>query len=159
MTLKSFEPFTRLDAADLNSNNEFLQDQTVQPFADSAARGSAIPTPTDGQVTTLADDKNLQTYYGEYRPLPFAVSTGRVTMTGTAATTVATAITFPTGRFTVAPVMTANCSTVASLAAIATGVSSTGATITLRSIINQTFTSTQTADFVSIQMSNGTATG
>jgi hypothetical protein len=62
MPIKVFEPFTRLDAAELNDNNTFLQDQTVQPFADSAARGSAIATPTDGQLAYLQDTKQVTAY-------------------------------------------------------------------------------------------------
>jgi hypothetical protein len=44
--------------------NEYLMDQSVMNFASSAARSSAIPTPTEGMVTYLSDIKNLELYDG-----------------------------------------------------------------------------------------------
>jgi len=158
MPIKVFEPFTRLDAAELNDNNTFLQNQTVQPFADSAARGSAIATPTDGQVTTLADDKNLQTYYGEYRPLPFAMEVKEVSITGNGTTTRSIAFTFISGRFTQTPICltspeNSQYSTSASI------ISSTGLTVNIRNVLGNTFTATIPVRYLAIQMSNGTAAG
>jgi hypothetical protein len=157
MTLKSFEPFTRLDAADLNSNNEFLQDQTVQPFADSAARGSAIATPTDGQVTTLADDKNLQTYYGQYRPLPFAVQAGKASITPVANASTGLAVTWAAGRFTETPliVLGVNTTTTAVESITYSGVTTSGATIRLV----RTNTIVTEVDYLVIQMSNTSSAG
>jgi len=40
----------------------YLQDQTVMVFADSAARSSAIGTPTQGMVSYLEDTSTLQVY-------------------------------------------------------------------------------------------------
>jgi hypothetical protein len=59
MPRKVFESFTRLDASDVNT---FLMDQTVQTFAGTATRGSAIPTPVDGMVTHLQDSNAVQVY-------------------------------------------------------------------------------------------------
>jgi hypothetical protein len=58
---KEFESFTRLDASDVNT---FLMDQTVQSFADSTARASAITTPVEGMVTYLNDIDTLSVYNG-----------------------------------------------------------------------------------------------
>jgi len=44
--------------------NDFLMDQSVMNFATSAARSSAIPTPTEGMVTYLADSNAVQVYNG-----------------------------------------------------------------------------------------------
>jgi hypothetical protein len=44
--------------------NDYLMDQSVMNFATSAARSSAIPTPTEGMVSYLADIDNLQLYNG-----------------------------------------------------------------------------------------------
>jgi hypothetical protein len=52
MPRKEFDAFTRLDASDVNT---LLMDQTVMSFAGTAARGSAIPTPTLGMYTHLED--------------------------------------------------------------------------------------------------------
>jgi hypothetical protein len=59
MPRKVFESFTRLDASDVNT---YLMDQSVQTFAGTAARGSAIPTPVDGMVTHLQDSNAVQVY-------------------------------------------------------------------------------------------------
>ena len=47
-----------LTADELNT----VSDQTVMVFAGTAARGSAIPSPTEGMVTYLADADELQVY-------------------------------------------------------------------------------------------------
>jgi hypothetical protein len=66
MPRKEFESFTRLDASDVNT---FLMDQTVMTFAGTAARGSAIATPTEGMVTYLADSDSFEFFDGtEYQP-------------------------------------------------------------------------------------------
>jgi hypothetical protein len=46
-----------LTAADVNTN---LMDQAVMVFDDSAARGSAIPSPIEGMVTYLKDTDPLK---------------------------------------------------------------------------------------------------
>jgi len=48
-----------LQAADVN---DLLMDQSVMVFAGTAARGSAIPSPTEGMVTYLSDADELQVY-------------------------------------------------------------------------------------------------
>jgi hypothetical protein len=52
MSRKVFTAGEVLAAADVNS---FLMDQTVMSFAGTAARGSAIPTPTTGMYTHIED--------------------------------------------------------------------------------------------------------
>jgi hypothetical protein len=52
MSRKVFTAGEVLAAADVNS---FLMDQTIMSFAGTAARGSAIPTPTLGMYTHLED--------------------------------------------------------------------------------------------------------
>jgi hypothetical protein len=61
MPRKEFESFTRLDASDVNT---YLMDQSVQTFAGTAARGSAIATPVEGMVTYLNDIDSLSVYNG-----------------------------------------------------------------------------------------------
>jgi hypothetical protein len=41
---------------------DYLMDQTVMVFADSAARTSALPSPTAGMVTYLQDSNDLWVY-------------------------------------------------------------------------------------------------
>jgi hypothetical protein len=48
--------------------NEYLMDQSVMNFASSAARASAIPTPTEGMTTYVQDRNQIETFDGaEYR--------------------------------------------------------------------------------------------
>jgi hypothetical protein len=61
MPRKEFDAFTRLDASDINT---FLMDQSVMVFGGTAARGSAIPTPTDGMAAYLQDSDILTIYNG-----------------------------------------------------------------------------------------------
>ena len=50
-----------LQAADVN---DYLMDQSVMVFAGTAARGSAIPSPSEGMVTYLQDSDSVQVYNG-----------------------------------------------------------------------------------------------
>jgi hypothetical protein len=61
MPRKEFDAFTRLDASDINT---FLMDQSVMVFAGTAARGLAIPTPSDGMAAYLQDSDSLTIYDG-----------------------------------------------------------------------------------------------
>ena len=56
---KTFTAGEVLQAADVN---DYLMDQSVMVFAGTAARGSAIPSPTEGMVTYLEDADELQVY-------------------------------------------------------------------------------------------------
>lgn len=56
---KVFSAGEVLQAADVN---DFLMDQSVMVFAGTAARGSAIPSPTEGMVTYLSDSDVVQVY-------------------------------------------------------------------------------------------------
>ena len=56
---KTFTAGEVLQAADVN---DYLMDQSVMVFAGTAARGSAIPSPTEGMVTYLADADQVQVY-------------------------------------------------------------------------------------------------
>ena len=59
MPRKVFTAGEVLAAADVNS---FLMNQAVMTFAGTAARASAIPSPSQGMVTYLTDTSALQVY-------------------------------------------------------------------------------------------------
>lgn len=61
MPRKVFVAGEILTAADVNSQ---LMDQMVMVFDDSTARGSAIPTPSEGMVTYLKDTNLIELYDG-----------------------------------------------------------------------------------------------
>jgi hypothetical protein len=68
MPRKVFTAGEVLAAADVN---EFLMDQSVQSFAGTAARGSAIPSPVEGMYTHLEDTDRLEFYNGSAWLSPF----------------------------------------------------------------------------------------
>jgi len=67
MPRKVFTAGEVLAASDVNT---FLMNQAVMTFSGSAARSSAIPSPTEGMVTYLSDADTFQFYNGTaYAPL------------------------------------------------------------------------------------------
>lgn len=47
-----------------NEVNTYLMTQSVQTYADAAARTTALPSPTEGQIVYLNDTNQYQTYTG-----------------------------------------------------------------------------------------------
>ena len=66
MPRKVFTAGEILTAADVNTN---LMDQAVMVFDDSAARGSAIPSPSEGMVTYLKDTDAVEKYTTDWEPV------------------------------------------------------------------------------------------
>ena len=58
---KTFTAGSVLTASDVNG---YLMEQSVMVFASSAARSSAIPSPSAGMVTYLTDTNQMQAYNG-----------------------------------------------------------------------------------------------
>ena len=76
-----------LTAAELN----VVSDQSVMVFAGTAARGSAIPSPTEGMVTYLSDADELQVYTTAWGAIGGGlVETKSALFTGTQSASVAT---------------------------------------------------------------------
>jgi hypothetical protein len=76
-----------LTAASMND----LSDATVMVFDDSAARGSAIPSPVEGMVTYLKDTNQVQAYNGAaFAPLGTILQVVSTTKTDAFSTTSAT---------------------------------------------------------------------
>jgi hypothetical protein len=61
MPRKTFANGFPLPASDLNT---YLMDQAVQTYADATARTAALPTPTEGQQSYLADTNTVYSYTG-----------------------------------------------------------------------------------------------
>lgn len=61
MPIKIFQNGYPLPASDINT---YLMEQSVMTFASSTARGTAIPTPTEGMLTYLEDTNVFQYYTG-----------------------------------------------------------------------------------------------
>jgi hypothetical protein len=110
---KTFVAGDVLTASDVNS---YLMDQSVMRFATASARSSALPSPSEGMVVYLDSTNAVEVYDGSSwvsvagDEIPFAQYATRVIAPlgfsfgpGDGITTAAT-ITFPTGRFSVAPI-------------------------------------------------------
>jgi hypothetical protein len=70
-----------LTAAEMN----VVSDQTVMSFAGTAARGSAIASPTEGMVAYLSDADRLEVYTTAWEPVNTAFTAGTtITASGTA---------------------------------------------------------------------------
>ena len=81
MPRKVFVAGEILTAADVNTN---LMDQSVMVFADDTARGSAIPSPSEGMVTYREDDDTVEVFDGSaYKPIGGLVATKSVLKTDT----------------------------------------------------------------------------
>jgi hypothetical protein len=76
-----------LTAANVNG---YLMDQTVMVFDDSASRGSAIPSPTEGMMSYTKDDNLVQVYDGSGWT---AVDTNITSLAGSAVNFGSTAVT------------------------------------------------------------------
>jgi hypothetical protein len=85
MPRKDFAAFTRLDASDVNT---YLMDQSVQTFAGTAARGSAIATPVEGMMTYLEDLDRYDTYNGSSHVPAFGLTLVKSQTIGSAVTSV-----------------------------------------------------------------------
>jgi hypothetical protein len=83
MPRKVFTAGEILTAADVNTN---LMDQAVMVFDSSAARGSAIPSPSEGMVTYLKDTNKFEFYDGA----AFGAFGGKILQLVTASTTTGT---------------------------------------------------------------------
>lgn len=69
MTRKTFIAGQPLTASEVNT---YLMTQAVQTYADAAARTTAIPTPTEGQIVYLNDVNQFQASHGGTTWYPIA---------------------------------------------------------------------------------------
>jgi hypothetical protein len=115
---KTFVAGEVLAASDVNG---YLMDQSVMRFSSSAVRASELPTPSQGMMSYLDDTNSVEVYSGAVwesvsePPVAFALATASATwdvggslvsiIDGTAVGLLT--VTFPAGRFTVPPVVTA----------------------------------------------------
>ena len=105
---KTFTSGSVLSAADVQN---YLQDQAVMVFATTSARTSAIASPSEGMVSYIQSNDQLQIYNGSnWIPQAYAQAAGTAnSTTGVIAINTQTnvTVTFPANRFTVAPIVSA----------------------------------------------------
>jgi hypothetical protein len=92
---------------------------------------------------------------------PWAVSANTVSVPGPSPSgpSSSVAVTFPSGRFSVAPVTTATNRSTINVMASTTSVTSSGFTMNVRHVDNTNFSLAQTCAWIAIQMSSGSAGG
>jgi len=156
---KTFTAGAVLSAADVQN---YLQDQAVMVFATTSARTSAIASPSEGMVSFIQSNDQLQIYNGtNWIPQAYAQAAGTASSTTGAlaadATVGSIAITFPTGRFTVAPIIQAWTYS-GRYIVYPTAVAAGSATIAVRNV-SAGAGADEVIYYNAIQMASGTAAG
>lgn len=59
-----FRVWTAGEVVSASNVNNYLQEQTIMVFAGTAARSSAITSPSEGMLTYLSDSKTIEFYDG-----------------------------------------------------------------------------------------------
>ena len=62
--MSGYKDFTTGEVLTADDVQDYLMDQSVMVFGGTAARGSAIASPTEGMVTYLSDSDSLEVYDG-----------------------------------------------------------------------------------------------
>lgn len=144
----------------------YLQDQSVMVFGSTAVRGTAlmagtVSVATEGMVSYIKDVDQLQIYNGStWTPQAYAQAAGTANSTTGVLTTQSSTtvtITYPTSRFSVAPIVQAWTSSpryVCSATVNAAG----SATITVFNVSGASGTDA-TVYYQAVQMTSGTAAG
>jgi hypothetical protein len=165
---KTFTAGEVLTAADVNG---YLMDQSVMVFGGTAARGSAIPSPSEGMVTYRSDDNQLEVYNGSAwagvgNAYAMAAASGTVTGLSIAPSDgigVLATINWPAGRFTVAPVVYTSVrgTAVGSYKAIVTaeGGGTASSPLFVASANSAATITTLVFDVLAVQMTAGAAVG
>jgi hypothetical protein len=156
---KTFTSGSVLSASDVQN---YLQDQSVMVFATTTARTSAIASPTEGMVTYIQSNDQMQIFNGSYWiPQAYGQAAGTASATTGALSADATAggitITFPANRFTLAPIL--QCFTYSGRYIVyPTAVTSASATIAVRNVSAGTGAD-EVIYWTAIQMSSTSAAG
>jgi hypothetical protein len=160
---KTFTAGETLTASDVNT---YLMEQSVMNFGGTAARSSAIPTPSQGMVTYLDDTDAIEAYDGTNwvrkvpKVSPFAYSAGNLANTSLAQNGSAnTTVTFPAGRFTQAPIIVANAA--GEVAAQVVGYAAIPTTTSFILVRFNFYAGTQnvSATWIAIQMTSASGSG
>jgi len=70
-----FKTFTAGDVLTATDVNTYLMQQATQTYANSAARSSAVPTPSQGMVSYLSDGNIVETYDGaNWNPIDSSIN-------------------------------------------------------------------------------------
>ena len=152
--------FTAGDVLTASQVQGYLQDQAVMVFAGTAARSSAIATPSEGMVTYQKDTDAIEAYDGSNwvtrvsTSVPFATNAGSAAITGNGT------ITFAAGRFTQTPLITANVQSTANTGTSVTYAGATTSSVTVYVWSGSTAsTVARTVTFFAVQMTSAASAG
>lgn len=160
-----FKTFVAGAVLGATETNTYLMQQSVMVFADVTARDTTpatrIASPTEGMVSYVKSVDQIQIYNGSSwvaQPYAQAAGTGDSTTTVLAADGTSTVnITYPTGRFSIAPIVQAWTNSNRYICSIGTNAAGS-ATVTVRNVSAATG-SDATVYYQAVQMSSGTAAG
>jgi hypothetical protein len=155
--------FTAGDVLTASQVQDYLQDQTVMVFAGTAARSSAIASPSEGMFAVLTDIDQLTYYDGstwnivtqlKNNSIPFATNVGSNSITGSGT------ITYAASRFNVTPhVIATVASTTSARTSVTLGVSGTTSFTAYVWTGTSAATAAATVYWQAIQMTSTTASG
>jgi hypothetical protein len=161
---KTFTAGETLTASDVNN---YLMDQSVMVFGGTAARSSAVPTPSEGMISYQTDTDAIEAYDGTNwvtrvsTSVPFATSAGTGTLVWAGVTTTSVTVTFPASRFTQTPIITiTNASGLGSLTSTTyRALSVTTSSFTISGTATAVTTATGSAYWQAVQMTSTSASG
>jgi hypothetical protein len=161
---KTFVAGEVLTAQDVN---DYLMDQTVMTFASSAARSSAIPTPTQGMISYQTDTDAIEAYDGSNwvtrvsKSVPFAMAGGTAAPVWTSSATALLTVTYPASRFTQAPLVFINdfSPAGATIGSTYKALSNTTSSFQIRGAATSVVTATGGVYWQAVQMTSASASG
>ena len=161
MILEVYSPFSSSRATMVNVNSVYAGTN----FYGQA--GFNLSTSFDGfQLTNNTFDVTIQVYGyskgGLNQPqtiTPYSMAAGNTTVTGTGATTASATVTFPTGRFSVAPIVTTSFTQGTIYISNANSITSTGFTMVLRDRNDGAISGAATTNWQAVQMLSSAASG
>jgi len=155
---KTFIAGAVLGATELNT---YLMQQSIMLFSSASSRSTALTSPSEGMVSYLTDVDQVQTYNGSvWIPQAYSQAAGTAdSTTGTLAAdgTTPVTITYPSNRFSVAPIVQAWTNSNRYVCSVGTNTAGS-ATVTVRNVSAATG-SDATVYYQAVQMSSGTAAG
>lgn len=155
--------FTAGDVLTASQVQDYLQDQAVMVFAGTAARSSAIASPSEGMFAVLTDVDQLTYYNGSTwnivtqlnnNSIPFATNAGSANITGNGT------ITFAASRFTQTPLVSVSVQSTANTGTSVTYAAATSASMTVYVWSGSSASTTaRTVTYFAVQMTSAAAAG
>jgi hypothetical protein len=142
-----------------NSGNTLWENKTIAAAGIAVLASPAFSgTPTAPTAATTVNNTQIATTAFVKSVIPFAMAAGSIILNGNGTRTRSGTVTWPSGRFTLAPIVTLG-SGEGNLHASITSITSTGATITLTHLDNTNWNANYPVYWTAFQMTSGSAAG